>query len=1225
MLTKDWHVCADPETMDLANFLTDSVLMSGGALLPALPGLDRLDSFPKMDVLESKLGEMTSGDCALGEKNMIHLRSWETLQPYPHLILPYAAAHQELKDWEPRLRNDPQSYMIAWNPELREILILGATDLAAQYGAIAFLRDSHSEEDLVTWEAKSVLDYPELMLRVSSSKEMTPYGDLGSDFDAFYRQQAGPWMASTVWNRLTHVSNDTQLFAARALWPEKYEHFFDEKMAWYLRQRQLRMIPRLYAGQTSMYSTGPDLTGPMPRPLWGEPEDETPPPRFVIPPGVDPEDLQLGEVLVTMPDMAGVLKDPLGNAITDGIHLTEGMRVPLTTHHEDGDFHPDAGDLVPIPQGQLHFDRTKDCVFYDEFETYELDNSSRMEAHHDEYYVHSDENNARVLPDCRDSLYGVAGSDQRRGVITLCGGLGCPGYLYGEGTDGESAEHRYMLRLFIDAGGDYSTDHDPKEGHALPGTTDPYDFRPGHVYALALHYRLPHYLGDEEIDPLKEPLETELEPLSARLAELRAAEAALSDDEKLPPEDQAELDRLQRQVPDLEDAIAHYENRKGNLSDYAAKIDYVSGVDPHERPYHSHKAYLTPTGEHFDWATYVFKVPDEAVSPLLQADVGVNDREHYLRITHHGILEEALEIDALEVFELGATVAYPLVEDFDRGLASCRGLTPGCTMAVDGYAASYPPAIVEDAGLNEHGTPTSRLALPSVDFPSLPIPEDGFYHTVLTPGIWPASYLTAEEEMRDYYGPPELRIGQNIERPNYWQDYVIDHAHEHITDGALGGQLAQLHQLMDEHAPFFDPHYIDSTHAYTESRGFNRGRGFEWSEASNAERLTELHCRLAIELKRMGYSDGEPVGGWEPGKAPGYDEAEGACWSSATTSQIYYGDMLTKAHNGHQTYPAPWSGGVPWYSGEASPFEVPDLDTEYQRSKTTATIAPWWYHDDPEMVYALSQSFAEQGLPVLFWLGDLSRQDAHARGRGVQRVASWYLAGHPEESLGAAISYFSIYARDRKEDMTPEEQRAWEQVAADCMWNPRWSLLKQYTLDEEAQGEWKFTWLVNNIDATDYNTATAGTYYGLSPAVGNQASLELLPNGVVRLMEVSLPKNRPCGQRVMLRFFARAADPTYASWLRIEDGDWSSNHRFEPSTHFQVVELPYTPDNNNMELVFGNPGPFPLYIDGLAIYEEFPGFDLEKAENKQEKPVFPRDEDEQAVGWRYCTDDGFLP
>ncbi|MBN2797808.1 MAG: hypothetical protein JXX28_01555 [Deltaproteobacteria bacterium] len=1252
-ITPYWTLCADTSMLEVAQQLADSNLLGAAASSP-YDALDGLDDFPAVSVVDMNTGGPPPAACDVLSKNyVIYLRDWSGLAPIswpePPAVGALRQAFPDLVDWQPRLNADPQSFMISYDAVHRRILILGGSSLGAEYGLISFLRDSESipygDDTIVQWFARSVLDYPEIMLRISSSRDM----------NLPWETNIVPWMSSVVWNRFSHVNNETQIFASRAQEPEGYKLELD-KMAEFLGTRGVRLIPKLLTGQTSMKDPGPLLDPALPEQPAppGLPLDPELYPAPVIPAYSD--EFLLGH---SEPDLSGTYKDASGESITEGIHLTEGMRVPVSpkvvSEDAPGEFFP-ADELVPIPRERLHFARTKQCVFYEEFDDVldilndpNADEEARAEAialHHTTYYEHWDEGLGNgVLPDCRDSL-----SEDDHGLITLCNYDGCPSWL----TDSSPLPlRRPGLILYLDAQQDDNDDYRdyrsptgsvtedyyiPKSGHQMPYSTNPYDFEAGHVYALAIHYRQPQYLQDAELEA---PRAANLAQLAADVEERRPLEDRYNQDPaSLDDEELAEYLRLTRLIETGERTETDFERRVGQLRANAARVDYVAGTDDHGIPRSSGAAFLPSTGEDLEWATYVFKVSE--VQALEEARSSI--RNHYLRIVSGAALEEALEIDSLEVFELGATVAYPRLPQLSSGLAPCAGLipegstagSPTCTMQVHDAEAHYPEVLVADAGLIGTNVPTSRLSLPEVDLPYGGDLADGYYHTVLTPGLWPQEAITQpdphdidEDGTYDEYvmtepdGPPELYLGQDIERDGYWAPYVLTEDN-HFSDGFLGGQLEQLHGLLSDYPDFLDPNYVDNAQAYTESKGFNRSQGNGDVRLSNMDRLTQLHCRLGQELAIMGYDDGVATGGYTPGSATGYHTGWQLCPSTFGATVLYYGDMFTPDHNGRQAYTAPHSAGVPWFSGEADPFEMPDFDTHYYFSGAVPGFTPWWYRDDPEFLTELHQTFALHNFPTITWIGDYASQGDFDQGRGSLQVGPRYIAGHPNESLGAGLYTNKVFSADSNSQMTPAEQRVAEQVAADCMWNPRWSQLKLYEMKRS-----DFVYDVNvTFGSYDQYGTGNGLYYGISGKVGSQESVQLGTLAQAVLESVTLPDRDVTGEReVLVRLFVRAdpnkTAPNSTLKLRVNGELWSIDvdwNTFEPVKRVFTVDA----DVDKLRITLANPVKDPVLVDALTVYEALPTLGT-ITEDGRTRPAFPRDIDEQALGWLYCDDSDLLP
>ncbi|MBN2800998.1 MAG: hypothetical protein JXX28_17805, partial [Deltaproteobacteria bacterium] len=208
VIDASWHLCADPGTLDLAHQLAGSQLLVQGDSAHLSP-LNAVDGFPPGVATRSLLFPLSNpAECALASATkVIYLRDWSTMATaarYPNSTANYLAAFPELQPWSARLEHDPQSYAISYNAPKQQILIMGASPQGAQFGTVGFLRDSDHRlryqflqgfVPYIVWDPRSVLDYPELLMRMSSYPNMNSSAEVYTD----------PWRNSVIWNRYTHV------------------------------------------------------------------------------------------------------------------------------------------------------------------------------------------------------------------------------------------------------------------------------------------------------------------------------------------------------------------------------------------------------------------------------------------------------------------------------------------------------------------------------------------------------------------------------------------------------------------------------------------------------------------------------------------------------------------------------------------------------------------------------------------------------------------------------------------------------------------------------------------------------------------------------------------------------------------------------------------------------------------------------------------------------------
>ncbi|MBN2800964.1 MAG: hypothetical protein JXX28_17635 [Deltaproteobacteria bacterium] len=1175
LIDDGWTVCAGGGTSDVAEDL-----LNGPLLKESQEDSDpyaHLGTFPPAagPVSPTRLKPNPAACAFATAEKVLYLFSWENVPTPTFPIQPglhragFLNNFPVLSDWRARLENDPQSYVISYDANKDHVLIMGATDLGAQYGLVSFLRDSDHQDgaspdkDTVTWTPRSVLDYPELLLRLTSSK------DLNKPWETNIR----PWLNSTVWNRYSHVSNDTQVFASLALSSGYRETVFPE-LADFLVARHTRFIPRLLSGQTTM---GDMSEGPL----------------YPLPPASDELFLDL--------DLTGLIRDTstkYGGPITRGIHLTEGIRVDLEPDTEL----TEPTRLVPIPMEQLHLARTHQCVFYQEWPGDAWDQSL----------------DANVMKHCGTGVpEGVVDENalhwRAERSITLCTHGDCP-TVEGEATGG--------LLIYLDSGGS-ALDHDgnPKYTLAANGSanTDPYDFMPGHTYMMAIRYRQPEYLSEEDLDEL---------------------------------------------YRDSEGRIAPERYDVPNTKSRASHVIFRADTDMHGKGMQTDAQYLPPTGEDYGWATFVFRIPtpvlaeDLNAGPALtlpQADTHATERDYFLKIQQRGVAEEALVISNLELYDLSETLAYPVMETAGP---SCRGLipegapiaNPACTMNLVGPSyATYPDHLVVSHPEAPHH---AVLDIPYGDH--LGRVGGGFYHTVLAPGLWPRVDFTSDGTPFDVLFPDELIVSQNTTRPEYWQPYdvVSVDGKPYLRDGFLGGQLQQLHAILanDAWRGLLDPRLVDHTHAYTEGRGYNRSQGFGQEPASIAERLTALHCRLSIELEAMGYDRGEATVGYVAGEVQQRRDAEVGCHTGLETSLMYYSDGLTAVHNGRVQYNAPHSGGAPWSRGNMDPFEGLELDYRYEDSSVTPTIAAWYYYDDPEFLRELLSPFAKHNLSTVFWMGAFSKDNPYYPhpydlSRGSHRAQARLAAAFPEDVLGAGTYYNGGFSLTQK-NMSPEEQRAWEQVSSDCMWNPRWRHLSLHELsreDTEALGiPCDQHPDLECLESPMYQDANTGRYYGNDAKIGSQESILLLAGGEASV-ELPLPSADQSTHRYLVRLFAKAEHPAPVVAQAREDGvtlppatgsleltlDGTSVESIAVGgTMFtdidQDILLPG--GQSTLSLRVRNTEDTNLILDGLELLVELPNLGYDVIDG-QTRPEFPADWDEHELdeGWHYCDDEDWLP
>ncbi|MBN2800952.1 MAG: hypothetical protein JXX28_17575 [Deltaproteobacteria bacterium] len=1123
VIDDSWTICADEHTLSVAKALVSGDFLRHG---DSEDPYATLGDFPQArhQVIGAKLPDA----CTFSQSKVIYVRDWSTVPPPPvpfqpgHHRTAYKGYFPALQGWERRLIHDPQSYAISYSTTTQRIAVIGGSALGAQYGLVSLLRDSDHDpvSEQTEWIPKSVLDYPELLLRVTSYREMN------RDDEDWIR----PWMNATTWNRYTHVSNDTQVFNSLATDPT-YRASFGE-LADYFTDRNTRFIPRLMSGPATLISALDISGGP------------------ILPPLLDPKhDIDLtGTLLPPRPCDS----NPEGCTVTDGIHLTEGMRVRV----EPGtDFVPPS-NLAPTQKEALHLARGhSQCVFYDSLP----DDAWNQPT-------------SPYLPDCRTRATSDAagGEDPELELITLCGEADCP-------TLDSATSAGATLKIFLDAGGDYLFEDGERayDINQAPDTlsTDPFDFMPGHAYLLAIRYRLP-------------------EPSAADSGE--------------------------------------------------ATIELKAGMDDHAQLKAGFSYAFLPTGDALAWTSFVFRVPEPVVGServhLVLPTADDSSRNYRVQINTSALSGRALQIQDLELYDLSQTLAYPRVEKPLLGRASCRGLVssatgtadPGCTMRLDRFSGRYPEDLLVDL---TDTSPTSSLDLPTASFAGEV--DGGYYHTVLTPGLWPRleEYETDtddEDEDGDHADliarqapyPVELLPAQDFERQRYWEPYQWEEVDgkNYLTDGYLGGQLEELAWVLEHHADFLEPRLLDHTQAYTEARGFNRGEGRLATRASTMERISYLHCRLSQELEAMGYDDGVLTEGYVPGASPGPEG--GSCLTGLHTSLLYYADMFTPAHNGIMEYNAPYSGGAPWTSGAADPFELEDFSYTYSDSSAVPTFVPWWYRDDPEFLDELVSLFDAHAFPMILWMGDFE-WDSFDDGRGSQQEMGALAAASPENILGAGTYYNAAFSPDKR-NMVAAEQRAWEMVSADCMWNPRWrriALYERFAFSCETDPD------VACIDASLYDKATLDKYYGVESKAGTQESVRVSGHGdtMISFMLPASTDDRP--RRFLVRTFGRNEGSDTLVPLRMNiNGQysfhWVGSQGFVP----MQKELEVPADTKWLNVRVTNLSGVSVLLDAVVLHEELPGFGYEVV-NGQLRPNFPSDPDEHALsdGWHYCQDRDFLP
>ncbi|MBN2800358.1 MAG: hypothetical protein JXX28_14555 [Deltaproteobacteria bacterium] len=1194
ILDASWTVCADPATAALAQQLTSSHLLEQGESV-GTEYLNNIDGFPAVGAPVILWDDNAPpAKCQYTSEKVIFLRDWSSLQGFArkprHSRWGYLTEFTDLQPWTGRLVNDMQSYAISYRADRQQVLIVGGSSQGAQYGTVGFLRDSdHRLRFLflqgvvpyISWEPRSVLDYPELYLRLSSFPGMNS-GDEEGVID--------PWESSVVWNRYTHVGNDTQVFAGLALDdPEDgepgYREVFDRTASFY-QARHTRLIPRLYGGQNSMPDPGPLLY----QSTWDYVWDPSP---------------------LFTPDFSGLRASGLGN----GIHLTEGTRVVL---RGDAPLVPPE-ELVPVSWEYLNMARQNTCGFY-------------KTPPPDENWLHQ---NADQPFDCRTDP---------DGGITLCSDAGdlCPSVNWNGGQ-----EEADSTALII-----YPTTADTmakEDGDDLP-ERETYTFQDGHLYALAIRYSLPVGLSAED-----------------------------------------------------------YEGQK-------AFVAYYAGSDLHGKEHASENWPLVPTGsaESYAWATFVFRMPEADLGVSNTADEAKTPQDHIIKIgleldEDTGQTDTILHLSDIQVFDLGETLAYPVIQDpwLQEAVASCAGLEregPGCTMAMTGdWGRSYPagplvvdtvvsgsPCLVGDTGCvkdsvgSDFGTRTWRQAvldIPSTELAEVGLTTGGYYHTVLTPGLWPRAETVTDKKDLDGDGdtadeitveaafPAELRIGQDFERQAYWEEGTVvtverldsngdPEEDQVLPDGYLGTQLAELHRALMEHPHFFDPSFVDNTQSYTEAKGFNRGMGFDAEPLSSARRLSRLHCRLMQELELMGYGHDYPAGSYSPGTVSGEPLADGRCPTAFSSSILYYGDMFADVHNGSHVYNAPYSGGMLWplrevpqtpAAGELMTLDPPSAleeDTEegtplvfdYRNtsplddgSYVRPTFVPWWYRDDPEYLSDYLGFFEQRDFPSILWMGSLIDEDYHGhnfltdynQGRGSQREMARLAAANPELVYGAGTYYNAAFASDG--ELAGAEMRGWEQVTADCMWNPRWRLLRLFEMNDTSLADDVANTCAGNpdiecLDFSVYVKEEDGMYYGYPSSRGGTPDAIRMQSGAeMVLADVPDTQHHTSGpQEYQLRFFVRVeVPPDMVATLEV-DVNGAVQSFTGDATEWTLVELEYSlpADTTGLHVSITNLSEGRLLVDGGALHKALPRFELDE----DGLPEFPRDIDERSAadGWQYC-------
>ncbi|MBN2799389.1 MAG: hypothetical protein JXX28_09605 [Deltaproteobacteria bacterium] len=1147
-IDSSWIVCADPGSIDLARKVAASNLLLDNA--PGMPdSWEGIDGFPE-DV--PVYGTSNYRCSPYRARKAIFIRDWTKLGLMENN---YLSLFPELSPWQRRLEHDPQSYAITYSESRQQIAILGGSPQGVQHGVVGFLRDVNHRIDWVwggaiipflTWEdPKSVLDYPELEMRVSSYPEMSSTDEQGV---------IDPWINGVIWNRYTHVNNDTQLFSileTTAGYSDTFDHMATEFTA-----RSVRFIPRLYSAQAIFTTPGPDITGMLSELYSDDPSFEDP----------YSEDLLEGPD----PDVTGTYVNPYRAAAAPpsrGIHLTEGMRVPVA---EGGLTTPDA--VVPVEREYLNLWRGQPCGFLPEGSMTDL--AAQVVGDGE-------------IVDCR------TGPDE----IVLCADASCPK------VNGVPSQY---LWININAGGSYVSDDSP---YGLPPDVtlpsgdpleDPHDFEPGHVYLLAIRYQL--QLGEDS---------------------------------------------------SFEDIQTH-----------GASVDYVAGPDVRDVRRGTDLQFLPPTTGDAAWATYVFKVPEEEILPLTDANNLHADQDHFLRIrsANASNISSALHIHDLQLFDLGNTLAYPLATAFDpvalEGSASCAGLIPdgsasgdpGCTMdLVASPTGAAPVDRTYPERLLARAADGTSLSTPVLDVPTTANATalsavDGYYHTVLTPGLWPR----ATEDANTHYWkeapyPYELRqYGANFERDDYWA-YHPSEGYRY-QDGFLGAQLRYLHQTRRDYPDFFETSLFDNANAYTEAEGFNRSRGFLDTPQSNMDRISWVHCRMQQELVAMGY-DTTPPDAYTPGGSTGYDLADTACAdgdsaacqcdTTVQSSTLLYSDMFTRLHNGIKSYNAPFGGGPRWSRGVQDPFEEEDLRYFNTDSDAVPTFGLWWYRDDPEMITELFTDLSDWGFPIMFWMGSSSADlydDEYHRSRGAQRELARLAAGRPWLTKGAATYYNSAWVGENAKDpMTAEDERSWERAVADCMWNPRWRQLRLYEMKE---GDFEDNDCEDNPGLTCtaypyYGKATQTLFYGYPGRTGTPESVRLAAGSSVRLDPTELwTPAHGATRTVMVRGFARRApSATLRKGLLVVEVNGTARPIPVLSSEFSPFELTFSvlstaPEAEISVSALGND----LLMDAFSLYEELPSFGYEAEEDGSTRPAFPSDIDErtQGTGWRYCDDLDFV-
>lgn len=1114
-LDSTWRVCSTPATAALSSQLRAASLTASSGTYAAL------DAFPAG--LAAYDWSVQPGMCSLalgqtGAKKVLYLLDWqdltETQRNNLELYFP------EIQPWIGRLEVDPQSYALSYDSAKNRILVLGGSAQGAQFGAIGLLRDASNTSSALVWEPKHVLDYGELQMRLSSFK--------GTNFSD--NSDGLSWRNAVIWNRLTHVNNDGQMFT-NAVRDTSSKATLDH-MANTFTERQVKLIPRLYSVQASFTDFGPDITG-----------------------------------LLASPEY------PVG-----GIHLTEGMRVPFPDDSQTL-VPPDA--LEPITAQQLMMARGMACGYLlpQTDATPEINRNEQILLSNTNFFLDCRTDNDDYISLC------VKGDD----CPTLNGApmSGLAIYLTSDGSFSEVGAEG------ADGGPGYSSPVAVPSGYELPHT-EPHRFVPGHVYLLALRYRLD--------------------------------------------------------------------------GPSTAHIYYMAGQTPHGVNRTSDAQYLLPTGQDFALASYIFRVPEADVVTLNSTANAIHDTHARVSIQSTGALgtyqatdedgdpifdangnpvyitgaDTALHIDTLQLYDLGDTLAYPVVTG--NGQASCSGF-PGqnsnCTMNMVGWNSGnmddrrYPDALLDEVFYDEpceedeprcvwDGTTGVRtraevfLSMPSANR-NTEFVSGGHYRTVLVPGLWPRATKKASLLPAEY--PPELLRAQSFERSTYWQTFPFVGPGRLLLDGFLGRQLQGLHQTLAQHPNFLETRLVDLSNSYTEAEGFNRSQGFGDDGTSSLSRLADFHCRMQHVLLDMGYDTGIANPSYTPNRPGGLQN--GACSADLKhTSLLYYGDMFTPVHNGYFTYHAAFSGARPWFSYldthplDTGEFPPPGLGAD-------PTFIPWWYTDDPELLLEYYRSLVDHG-PMLFWMGADAKTENYHHARGSHREFARLAAAHPAHVYGAGIYYHGSFTTHPETKMTPAEERAWEQVASDCMWNPRWSLLRLWEMKPQELDNRAFRLFNPNpnfefIDAYTYSADTAGLFYGYPWHRGTPESLRLNAYSDV-VFPFSIPALSQPAQ-YLVRFFAKGYRDN--SVLGFQGGDVSFSEKVF-ANDFTVYEFSVTAQaqQDTLPLRIQNLDNTPLLLDGLALYQQLPNFGYDTSG----KPAFPSDIDERKSnpGWQYCDSVHYL-